>query len=476
MANALQSIINEVIEQESKVVKWPEKFQNKRTNKFFKPQNEEIRKFVFEEHAPRYVYLMAAEGSGKTATASVKALNNLRKGLSGSIVCTDLPMMKKVWDEIKQWIPKSVIVPEHQHMLNPTWSPYKGFEIVFHAETGGYSTAIIGGLGDPSTYSKWEALNINWLYGDEFRSVPSDDAMKVLSGRIRLLGPNGEPPQMFIASTPTTKDHWMYEWFGPIEGDDDPRRLFKEKSRIIRLNLEDNLYNLTEDHIEQRGLTLSENEKTIFIEGGWGESENELDFLDSIELWDRLYDPELKPIRKKTDPNKDWSDQLVIGMDGSIKKDSFAIVGVTRHPKRRSDVAVRLTKEFQPKGGKIDFTEVKEYLLWVTDEYNVITVVFDIYQLYQLTEELRKEGVTWFQEFNQQSKRLLCDSMLYDNIMLSKIAHMNQPELRSHINNAGVKYDPADRKKRLVKKTYSKKIDLAVSLAMASFEALRLNL
>jgi hypothetical protein len=270
MASRLAEIVNDVIEQESKVVKWPEKFQNNRTGRFFEPQNEEIRKFVFEEHTPRYVYLMAAEGSGKTATASVKALVNLKKGLSGAIVATDLPMMKKVWSEIVNWIPKNVVVPENKHMLNPTWIPYKSFEIFFYSDIGTISSMIIGGLGDPSTYSKWESLNRNWICAEETRSVPSDGAMKVLSGRIRIPGLNGEQPQLFIVSTPTTKNHWMYKWFGPIDGDDDPLKEFKQESRIITLDLKENIYNLTNDHIKQRGLTLTENEKTIFLEGKWG--------------------------------------------------------------------------------------------------------------------------------------------------------------------------------------------------------------
>jgi hypothetical protein len=91
-------------------------------------------------------------------------------------------------------------------------------------------------------------------------------------------------------------------------------------------------------------------------------------------------------------------------------------------------------------------------------------------------EELRKENLTWFLSFSQSSLRLKSDQMLFDSIMLSKVAHMNQPELQQHVLNAGVTYDNSERKKRIVKIVDSKKIDLLVALSMCNFHANRLNL
>lgn len=481
MSKRLNEIIQEAIKDEGKVVKWPDRFQNSATGRFFEPQNEEIAKFIYDEHEPKYVFIQSGEGGGKTAHLSVKALVNLKKGLSGAIIAVDLPMMRRIFQEIRMWIPwDTVVIPEHRHMGNLSWEPYKAFTIVFYSEVGRLSKVIIGGLGDPSQYSKWESLNINWVFGDEFRSIPNKGgpaAIRILAGRIRLLGPNGERPQMFISSTPTSRSSWLYDYFGP-EKEDDPLSAFKKQTKVIHLSLSENLHNLAggEDHIETRGSMLTENERTIYIEGGWGEEEDDLSFIENVALWDRLEDKTLPPLRTKKDEDKDFSDMMVLGVDGSIRSDSFAIVGVTRHPDSRADFALRIVKEFIPKGGKIDFTEVRDWLTHIMSTYEVVALVYDEYQLYYLMEELKKEGLAWVKSFSQQKGRDLSDEFLYDCIMSSRLKHTNQEEIREHMKNAGVKYSADMRKKRLIKKADNLKIDLCVATSMALFECNRLNI
>lgn len=473
----MQQLVNEVVNEKTKVVEWPEKFTNNENGREFEIRSEEIYNHIYKTDSPKHLYIRSGEGAGKTSLLSVIILNKLKRGMSGAFVCVDMPMLIKVWDEFKKWIPWECVIDDHKHMNSPSWTPYRSlFEIVFHNELGGYSKLFIGGLGD--NYGKWESLSLSFFAIDEARHIPKDTIMKVAIGRIRKDGPNGEPPQLIIGSTPTDTSHWLYDWFSPEKPQDeqDDHRDFKRLSKTIYLLVSDNNKHLSKEYIQTRSVGLTEAEKTIYVDGEWADLSDDNKFVEHISIWQRLYDPKLQPVRKKNDSNKDWSDALVVGLDGAIKNDSFAMVGVTRHPNNRNDVAIRLTREFKPIHGRIDFKEVEDEIRKWCRDYNVITVVFDIYQLYDMTERLRKEGIAWFQEFSQMSKRSLSDNLIYELVLQHRIHHMNQEDLENHVRNAGTVYDSSEKKRRIVKINSNRKIDLLIATSMASFEALRLNL
>jgi hypothetical protein len=468
----ITKLIQEVLEDKNKKIVWPKEYVNRRTGRTFIPQNEEVAYHIFESDEPRHLYIMSGEGAGKTAHSTILALEKLRRGLSGAIVCVDLPMLTKVWEEIKLWIPWDCVIPEHQHMNSEAWKPYKIFEIIFYAETGGYSKAIIGGLGD--NYSKWESLNINWILADELRSVPKDDAIKIFAGRIRVTGPNGEPPQMIIASTPTGKNHWMFKYFGPIEKND-PLEEFKKETKIVRLSVEKNLQNLADGHIKMRGLTLTEAEKKVYIDGLWGDLHTDNRFVEDMIMWDRLYDPTIQLPRKKGDIKRDWSDALVLGLDAGVSRDYFAATFVSRHPMNREIIAVRVCKVWKPDSGRpIDFNSVEEYIRQMCREYNVIVAVYDPYQLHQLATNMSREHVVWMKQFSQTNQRLIADQQLFDAIIQERLRHTNDPTLREHVENANTEIDVTGNKRRIVKRHPSGKIDLCVALSQAHHECLRL--
>jgi phage terminase large subunit-like protein len=133
-------------------------------------------------------------------------------------------------------------------------------------------------------------------------------------------------------------------------------------------------------------------------------------------------------------------------------------------------------QEFKPINGRIQFGQVEAVLRdWCT-RYNVYAVVFDIYQIYDMTERLRKEGLAWFQEFSQANKRTLADNLLFELIVQARLVHAGQDELVQHIKNAGTAYDPMQKKRRIVKIRETRKVDLVVALAMAAWECVRLNI
>lgn len=468
------NIVNEMVSDASRKVEWPKKFQNKQSGRFFKPHNQEQADWIKNDY-PTYLLAKGGEGSGKSVLGIMKIFHKLRRGMSGIVVAPTLPAFKRaLWPEFLRWLPIDVVIEPHRRFFSPGWLPHGAFDLVVHNDLGETSTVTFASAENPVTL---EGPNVSWAYIEEPRGIKKSDVLEILAGRVRIDGQNGEPPQLFIAGTP--KKHWLYDFFGPIQDDDDDeRRSFKENSKVITLRTEDNVRagNIVGNYIEMRGAVLTEAKKRVLLEGEWGEEDNPDWFLDNISMWDSLRE-NMQSLRKKTDVDSDYSDGLVIGVDAAVSRDNFAIVGVTRHPDNRAKVAVRLVKVWKPsRGNKIDFNEVDNFIREVCKTYNVLTIVYDQHQLHQMMETLNKEGVVWCQSFSQNQKRLIADQTLYDSILRKEITHDGNEELRDHLQNADAQTDGESHKKRIVKRTESKKIDAAVALSMANFECLRLNI
>ncbi len=195
-------------------------------------------------------------------------------------------------------------------------------------------------------------------------------------------------------------------------------------------------------------------------------TQNEEAFL-PIEWWDAC-EEELPELDSRT--------KMVIGVDGAVSGDCFAIVGVTRHPVRHDDVAVRLWGLWEPEpGGKIDFDEPFRELLTLAEDYHVQQVAYDPFQLEHFMQQLRRRARVWVYEFNQGADRNIADKTLFDLVRDRRIAHCGPPEIRQHLLNADAKIT-GDSKMRIEKRVERLKVDLVVALAMAASECLRLNL
>jgi phage terminase large subunit-like protein len=173
-------------------------------------------------------------------------------------------------------------------------------------------------------------------------------------------------------------------------------------------------------------------------------------------------------------PELDSRTSLVLGVDGAVSGDSFAIVGVTRHPARHDDVAVRLWGLWEPPpGGKIDFQEPYRELLELIDRYNVVKICYDPFQLEHFMQRLASR--VWASAFDQGAERNIADKTLFDLIRDRRIGHCGPAEIRQHLLNANARIT-GDSRMRIEKRVERLKVDLAVALAMASRECLRLLL
>jgi hypothetical protein len=195
----------------------------------------------------------------------------------------------------------------------------------------------------------------------------------------------------------------------------------------------------------------------------------------------------------------------VLAVDAGISSDTFAIVGVSRHPQRHDEVAVRLVRVFDPKesGGVVDLDECERYLRVLAlggcrqrhprslpdaacgdcktgygaiAPFNIVMITYDPYQLEQMMGRLRRDAVAWCSEFVQQGDRLKADRGLYDSIVQRRIAHNGDATLRQHVINAGAKLTRDDSTLRIVKQSASRKVDAAVALSMAASRCLYLVL
>lgn len=191
-------------------------------------------------------------------------------------------------------------------------------------------------------------------------------------------------------------------------------------------------------------------------------------FLDDRTLWDACL--EVLPAPDDRTP-------LVAAVDGAVSNDHFGFVAVSRHPVRRAHVAARLVREWiPPKGGKLDYVAIDQEIRQICQQYNIVHLAYDGYQLHQMMTTMQNDGIVWTQEFSQQKDRLIADKQLYDLIVQRKFSHSGDERLTTHMLNANREIDRTEKKLRLVKRSSDKKIDLAVCASMASARCLELNL
>jgi len=408
--------------------------------------------------------------------------------MSGLLISPNLPHLKRsVWPEFRRWCPWDRVVDKHQRFGKLDWEPHEPFNIVFKND----ATLHCTGIENPGSL---EGPNINFAHFDEARHHPDDKALKVLDGRVRIPGPKGEPPQIYLTTTPAR--NWLYTYFGPLE-EDDPFAAFKADARDIVLLTVDNEANLFEGFAQARAQTLTEKEARVLLEAAWEDLSEGQPFLPDMTWWDHCRE-DVPPLGTR--------ESLVLALDAATGRtatssDCFAIVGVTRHPdpaKADDTVAVRYNKTWQAKaGGKIDYQgtpidpgperELLRLCGYDMDEngvpvwrsgggYNVLVVVYDKTELHDMATRLRRAGVALFKEFPQGELRNEADRQLLDLIRERRVAHDGGEELRKHIYNADRKTDESGHKLRIVKRTDSLKIDLAVALSMGSYQCLFWNL
>jgi hypothetical protein len=214
--------------------------------------------------------------------------------------------------------------------------------------------------------------------------------------------------------------------------------------------------------------------------------------------WDKCYDPDLPPL------NPHDRTAIVLGIDASVSGDCFAVVAVSRHPKRHNDPAIRQCKLWDPRatGGRIDFDLVERWIRCICEGgcanfhprrepdpacglcragetfpgHYVVQIVYDPYQMEAVAQRLTRQSVAWVDPCDQGTERLIADSEFHKYALSGRLSHDGDRDLREHVLNARAKLQKdEDSKLRMVKKAPNRKIDLAVAASMAIKRILYLN-
>jgi phage terminase large subunit-like protein len=175
---------------------------------------------------------------------------------------------------------------------------------------------------------------------------------------------------------------------------------------------------------------------------------------------------------------------VIISMDAAVSNDCFGVVMSCRHPVFTDEVVILYSNKWAPdsRNHKIDYEGTDEYpgpikvVERLVKEYNVVQICYDPFQLHDCAMRMKKKGLAWMKEFNQQGDRARADSQLRDLIRDRRIWHKGDVDLTAHLQNSNSKIDDQDSKIRLVKRVDHLKIDLAVAMSMGAHELLRLNL
>jgi phage terminase large subunit-like protein len=120
----------------------------------------------------------------------------------------------------------------------------------------------------------------------------------------------------------------------------------------------------------------------------------------------------------------------------------------------------------------IDLSLMDEKIRWLLDNFAVIGVFYDSYQLHSIMTKIHQEydktGTRKLVvEVPQNSGRILSDQYLYQSIVERKLRHNNDPVLREHVLNAVA--SESEKGFRLDKERTSNKIDAAVACAMSIY-------
>lgn len=457
--------------------------------------------------------------SGKSVLGIVKALDRVKRKCSGALISPDFPHLRRsLWLEARRWMPWDQVVDKHRYMEPESWQPYAPFRIVF--KNGAFLE--IGGIDEPGS---WEGPNINFALMDEMRRKKTADAFTVLAGRVRIPGPGGIPPQLFVCTTP--RKNWLYTVFGPLQvrcrdcfstkpipiqegapfqcldcGSTNLETLdkyagLKHKSRVITLHVRDNEENLQEGFSATRALVLTESQARVLIDAEWEDIDDTEAFLPHMQWWDDCR-TDLPPLDRQT--------PIVVAMDAatgrqSSESDCFGILAVSRAPgtkKSDSIAAVRYSKVWRaPRGGKIDYLgtphnpgperellrlcgwrydDEKGQYLKANDKYNVKCVCYDPKQLHDLGMRFLRKRIAWMEQFGQLSHRVHSDTDLLNVIQQKRVRHDGDPILRAHIQAADRKLDDDGHKLRIVKREEALPIDLAICLSMGVAQFFYLNL
>ncbi|MBA7513955.1 hypothetical protein ES705_05973 [subsurface metagenome] len=156
-----------------------------------------------------------------------------------------------------------------------------------------------------------------------------------------------------------------------------------------------------------------------------------------------------------------------LGLDVGYKNDYTAVCGVGKIDNKIFSVDHKIY--IPSKTEELQFDDVKRYLIELSKLYNIQGVYFDPYQAISLAQDLRKENINMVELPQTQGNCVAFSQCLFNLLKSRGISFYGSEEIRLSLINCKVIY--SSRGWRIVKKSGTKKIDLAIALAMACYGA-----
>ena len=156
-----------------------------------------------------------------------------------------------------------------------------------------------------------------------------------------------------------------------------------------------------------------------------------------------------------------------VGLDVGVVNDYTAVCGVGKINNKIFSVDHKIY--IPTKTEELQFDDVKRYLIDLSKFYDIQGVYFDPYQAIQLAQDLRKENINMVELTQTPGNCVAFSQNLLTLIKSQGIIFYESEELRLSLINCKVVY--SGRGWRIVKKSGTKKIDLAIALAMAVYGA-----
>ncbi len=156
-----------------------------------------------------------------------------------------------------------------------------------------------------------------------------------------------------------------------------------------------------------------------------------------------------------------------LGLDVGYRNDYTAIYAVGKTGDRIFSVDHKI---YVPtKTEDLQFDDIKLYILNLKELYSIQGVVFDPYQAIQLSQDLKKEGIRFIELPQTLNNCVAFSQCLFDLIKSKRLGFYESETVRQSLINCKVTY--SSRGWRIIKKSGTKKIDLAIALAMSCYQA-----
>lgn len=224
----------------------------------------------------------------------------------------------------------------------------------------------------------------------------------------------------------------------------------------------------THDYYTQEEAILAPNEFLRVHRNQWVSSSDA--FINPL-WWEACLD--------KQPPALDKNQPVILAMDAAVSGDTFGVLMLSGRQGYKNNPEIAFDARYArgwrpPEGGTINFKEIEDEIRRLCQMFNVIELAADPYQLFDMGSRLTNELIANVYFFSQATERLVADKALQDLIRDRRIRHPGYQDLTDHVTGANSKTEGD--KLRIIKRSPTIKIDLAVCLSMAASRAAFWNL